>query len=316
MPEFLKVYEVGPRDGLQNESTLINSEDKLRLIDGLVAAGLRSIEVTSFVHPKAVPQMADANQIMSQTMAGHGTEHRQFVGLVFNERGYERAIESGCQAIAIGVAVSEAFSRANTSMSNAEALAKARKLVAWARRDGLWVRVYLSTGWVCPFEGPVRPERTIAYAEQLWEMDMDELAIADTIGHANPLEVGLLMEELGKRLDMAKLAVHLHDTQALGMANSTAAIQAGVRIHDVSIGGLGGCPFAPGAAGNMATEDLVFLAYKLGLGTGVDFVALWDVIYEIEKLVGRRVGGRIRAWWESASRLEKDEPLLSNLSPP
>jgi hydroxymethylglutaryl-CoA lyase len=316
MPDYLKVYEVGPRDGLQNESALISSADKTQLIDGLVEAGLRSIEVTSFVHPQAVPQMADADQIMAQMMARHGAEGRQFVGLVFNERGYERAIESGCQAIAIGVAVSEAFSRANTGMSNAEALAKARKLVGWARRDGLWTRVYLSTGWVCPFEGPVRPERTIAYAEQLWEMEMDELAIADTIGHANPLEVGRLMEELGKRLNMDKLAVHLHDTQALGMANSTAAIQAGVRIHDVSIGGLGGCPFAPGAAGNMATEDLVFLAYKLGLGTGVDFVALWEVVSLIEKLIGRQVGGRIRAWWESSSRMAQEEPALSNLSPP
>jgi hydroxymethylglutaryl-CoA lyase len=316
MADYLKVYEVGPRDGLQNEATLIASQDKIRLIDGLVDAGLHSIEVTSFVHPKAVPQMADADAIMAQTLDRHGTTQRQFVGLVFNERGYERAIESGCQAIAIGVAVSEAFSRANTGMSNEKALTKARKLVDWARRDGLWTRVYLSTGWVCPFQGPVRPERTIAYAEELWEMDMDELAIADTIGHANPLEVGRLMEELGKRLDMDKLAVHLHDTQALGMANSTAAIQAGVRIHDVSIGGLGGCPFAPGAAGNMATEDLVFLAYKLGLGTGVDFVALWDVVLQIEQLIGRRVGGRIRAWWESSGRLAEEEPLLDKLSPP
>ena len=315
MPDYLKIYEVGPRDGLQNEATHIATEDKTRLIDGLVNAGLRSIELTSFVHPKAVPQMADADQIMHQSLAKHQDHQRQFTGLVFNERGYERAISSGCQAIAIGVAVSEAFSQANTGMSNSEALAKARKLVDWARRDGLWIRVYLSTGWVCPFQGPVRPEQTIAYAEKLWEMDMDELAIADTIGHANPLEVGRLMEELGKRLDMDKLAVHLHDTQALGMANSTAAIQAGVRIHDVSIGGLGGCPFAPGAAGNMATEDLVFLAFKLGMGTGVDFAALWDVVYELEAVIGRKIGGRIRAWWEASGRLSEEGLGFSRLSP-
>jgi hydroxymethylglutaryl-CoA lyase len=139
-------------------------------------------------------------------------------------------------------------------------------------------------------------------------MEMDELAISDTIGQADPFNVGLLMEQLGKRLDMDKLAVHLHDTQALGLTNTTAAIQAGVRIHDSSVGGLGGCPFAPGAAGNMATEDLVFLAYKLGLGTGVDFVALWDVVEEIEKLVGRPVGGRIRAWWEAEGKLQ-DSPM-------
>jgi len=307
MTDFLKIYEVGPRDGLQNEAALIATQDKKRLINGLVKAGLRSIELTSFVHPKAVPQMADADEIMAGTLATHGSDRVRFTGLVFNERGYERAIAAGCTSIAIGVAVSDSFSQANTGMTNDQALKKARKLVGWARRDGLWTRVYISTAWVCPFEGPVQPERTIAFAESLWEMEMDELAISDTIGQADPFNVGLLMEQLGKRLDMDKLAVHLHDTQALGLTNTTAAIQAGVRIHDSSVGGLGGCPFAPGAAGNMATEDLVFLAYKLGLGTGVDFVALWDVVEEIEKLVGRPVGGRIRAWWEAGGKLQ-DSP--------
>jgi hydroxymethylglutaryl-CoA lyase len=223
-------------------------------------------------------------------------------------------LAAGCQAIAIGTAVSPSFSQANTGMSPSDALTKARQLIAQAKRDNIWVRVYISTAWVCPFEGPIRPEKTIAYADQLWELGMDELAIADTIGHANPLEVGLLMEELGKRLDMNKLAVHLHDTQALGLANTTAAIQAGVRIHDASVGGLGGCPFAPGAAGNLATEDLVFLAYKLGMGTGVDFPDLWSVVYELEDLVGRKVGGRIRAWWESEGRLIEEDPLFQSMS--
>lgn len=306
MSDFLKVYEVGPRDGLQNEAVLVSTKDKQNLIDSLVKAGLRSIELTSFVNPKAVPQMADADEIMGGTLVKHGANHRQFTGLVFNERGYQRALAAGCTSIAIGAAVSNSFSQANTGMSPKEAIAMSRRLVDWAKRDGIWTRLYISTAWVCPFEGPIRPDRTITYAEQLWEIGIDELSIADTIGHASPLDVGLLMEELGKRLDMNKLAVHLHDTQALGLANTTAAIQAGVRIHDSSIGGLGGCPFAPGAAGNMATEDLVFLAYKLGLGTGVDFVALWDAVYAIEKLVGRSVGGRIRAWWESEGRLREE----------
>lgn len=303
MPDYLRVYEVGPRDGLQNESTLISTDDKKRLIEGLVKAGLGAIELTSFIKPKAVPQMADADEIMASSIEHYREGRTQLTGLVFNERGYDRALATGCQAIAIGAAVSDSFSRANTGMSSEEALTKTHKLIDWAKRDGIWVRVYISTAWVCPFEGPVRAEKTIAYAERLWEMGMDELAVADTIGHANPLEVGLLMEELGKRLDIDKLAVHLHDTQALGLANTTAAIQAGVRIHDASIGGLGGCPFAPGAAGNLATEDLVFLAYKLGLGTGVDFPSLWDIVYQLESLIGRQVGGRIRAWWESEGRL-------------
>lgn len=310
MLDYLRVYEVGPRDGLQNEAILVSTENKIQLIDGLIDAGLRSIELTSFVNPRAVPQMADADVVMTETINSHGTDHAEFSGLVFNERGYDRALAVGCKAIAIGTAVSDSFSRANTGMSPEDALAKTRELIKRAKRDNIRTRVYISTAWVCPFEGPIRAEKTIAYADQLWDMGMDELAIADTIGHANPLEVGQLMEELGKRFDMSKLAVHLHDTQALGLANTTAAIQAGVRIHDASVGGLGGCPFAPGAAGNLATEDLVFLAYKLGLGTGVDFPALWDVVYDVEKMIGRPVGGRIRAWWESEGRFMEDGPLF------
>lgn len=316
MIEYLRVHEVGPRDGLQNEAVLISTSDKSRLIDGLIAAGLQSLELTSFVHPKAVPQMADADDIMHGALAKHQNKQLLLSGLVFNERGYERAIAAGCSAIAIGAAVSESFSTANTGMSTSQALEKARKLLEWARRDNIWTRVYISTAWVCPFEGAVQPHKTLAYAERLWEMGMDELVMADTIGHANPLEVGRLLEQLGRRLDINKLGVHLHDTQALGLANTTAAIQAGVRIHDSSIGGLGGCPFAPGAAGNLATEDLVFLAYKLGLGTGVDFVRLWDVVAEVEQMVNRPVGGRIRAWWESEGRLLDDGPFFNPQSQP
>jgi len=314
MNDTLTIYEVGPRDGLQNEAAQVSTADKKKLIKGLLDAGLRAMELTSFVHPKAVPQMADADEIMAWAVAEHSDPQRRFTGLVFNEIGYERAVAAGCQNIAIGASVSDSFSQANAGMSAAEALAKARKLTEWARRDGLWTRAYISTAWVCPFEGPIRPEKTIAYAEALWEMGIDELAVADTIGHADPLEVGRLMERLGRRLQMERLAVHLHDTQALGLANSTAAIQAGVRIHDASIGGLGGCPFAPGAAGNMATEDLVFLSYKLGLAAGVDFSALWDVITLVEQLVGRPVGGRIRAWWESEGRLQEEGPHFQSLS--
>ena len=310
MSEYLKIYEVGPRDGLQNEPVLISTQDKQQLINGLLAAGLRAIEVTSFVHPKAVPQMADADVVMDWAISNRSDPTVFYTGLVFNERGYERAVAAKCTHIAIGVAVSETFSQANTGMSTSKAFEKARKLVEWARKDGIWTRVYLSTAWVCPFEGHIPASKSLAYCERIWEMDVDELAVADTVGHANPIEVGRLMDQLGRRLDMNKIAVHLHDTQVLGLANTTAAIQAGVRIHDASIGGLGGCPFAPGAAGNMATEDLVFLAYKLGLGTGVDFQKLWDVIYDVEKMVGRPIGGRIRAWWESEGKLSEDGLLF------
>jgi hydroxymethylglutaryl-CoA lyase len=306
MSEYLKIYEVGPRDGLQNESIRISTEDKRHLINGLLEAGIRNIEATSFVHPKAVPQMADADEVMAWAESLEVAPSVSFTGLVFNERGFERAIASGCRHIAIGVAVSETFSQANTGMSTMQAMEKAQKLVDWAKRDGIWTRVYLSTAWVCPFEGHIPARKAIDYCQRIWDMDIDELAVADTIGHANPIEVGRLMDQLGRRMDMRRLAVHLHDTQVLGLANTTAAIQAGVRIHDASVGGLGGCPFAPGAAGNMATEDLVFLAYKLGLGTGVDFRKLWDVVYKVEEMVGRPIGGRIRAWWESEGKLSEE----------
>lgn len=302
MSDYLKIYEVGPRDGLQNEARPINTEQKLRFIDGLVAAGLHHIELTSFVHPKAVPQMADADEVMRTTLEKY--PGGDYIGLVFNQRGYDRAVAAGCRALAFGVAVSETMSQRNTQMPTQQAIGITRDLVQQAKRDGIWTRVYIITGWVCPFEGPVPPYRTIALAERLWELGIDELAVGDTIGQAHPLEVGHLMEALGKRLDMNKLAVHLHDTQAMGLANAVTALQAGVRIFDSSTGGLGGCPFAPGAAGNLATEDLVFLAYKMGLGTGVDFTKLWDVVREIETAVGRPIGGRIRQWWESVCRTE------------
>jgi hydroxymethylglutaryl-CoA lyase len=304
MSEYLKIYEVGPRDGLQNEATPISTEQKNRLVDRLVGAGLKHIELTSFVHPKAVPQMADADEVMQTAVARHGDKGVEFVGLVFNQRGYDRAVAAGCRSLAFGVAVSETMSRRNTNMSSQEALDISRSLIAQAQQAGIRTRMYLITAWVCPFEGPVPLRRTVNFAEKVWEMGIDELALGDTIGHAQPLEVGRLFDELGRRLPMNRLAAHLHDTQALGLANATTALQAGVRIFDTSVGGLGGCPFAPGAAGNLATEDLVFMAYKMGLGAGVDFDALWQVVWEMEQMIGRPIGGRIRQWWESNCRTE------------
>ncbi len=304
MNDAIKIYEVGPRDGLQNEAVPISTEQKKQLVDGLVAAGLKHIELTSFVHPKAVPQMADADEVMATAVAKYPHLKDNFVGLAFNQRGYDRAVAAGARALAFGVAVSNTFSEENTRMSTQRAIDITRDLMRQAKRDGLWTRIYLITAWICPFEGPVNPHKTLALAEELAALEPDEIAFGDTIGHANPLEVGRLMEQAGRRLGMEKLAVHLHDTQALGLANATAAIQAGVRIIDSSIGGLGGCPFAPGAAGNLATEDLVFLLYKMGYGTGVDFEKLWDVVAMMEQWMGRRIGGRIRAWWESTCQIK------------
>jgi hydroxymethylglutaryl-CoA lyase len=268
----------------------------------LVNAGISTIETASFVHPKRVPQMADAEAVMTDTLATH--PHVKSVGLVLNERGYDRALATGCRHFAYGVSVSDSFSQRNSGMSSRQALEEGRHLLARAQADDIWMRVYVMTAWVCPFEGPTNLHRSLAVAEQLWQLGASELAIADTIGYAHPLEVGWLMEELGKRIPMRQLAVHLHDTQAMGLANAAAAIKAGVRIVDASAGGLGGCPFAPGAAGNLATEDLVFMAYKMGMGTGVDYEQLWQVVYAAESMVKRRIGGRIRDWWEANATLE------------
>lgn len=304
MDDLIKVYEVGPRDGLQNEAAPVATDTKLALIDGLVEAGLRHIEATSFVHPKAVPQLADADTVMSTSVERHQAAPVRFTGLVFNSIGYERAVASGCRSMAFGVAVSDTFSRRNTRNTRSEALATAQDLIARANQDGIAKRVYIMTAWVCPFEGLVDPRQTVALVERLWDFGVDELSIADTIGHAQPLAISRLIERLARRVDLSRLAVHLHDTQALGLANAFAALQAGVRIFDTSVGGLGGCPFAPGAAGNLATEDLVFMAYKMGFGTGVDFRRLWQVVYDLEQTVGRPIGGRVRQWWESDVRGE------------
>lgn len=298
MDDYLKVYEVGPRDGLQNEAAALDTGQKRRLLDGLVAAGLRHVEVTSFVHPRAVPQLADADEVMAGAVAQYGGDV-ELTGLVFNERGYERAYASGCRSMAFGAAVSETFSLRNTHNTPREALTTARQLIERARREGVRTRFYVMTAWICPFEGPISPHKTLAVVREIADWGVDEIAIADTIGHADPLSVGRLIDLIARRIDISRLAAHLHDTQALGLANATAAFQAGIRIFDSSVGGLGGCPFAPGAAGNLATEDLVFMAYKVGLGTGVDFRRLWDVVYDLERVIGRPIGGRIRQWWES-----------------
>ena len=304
MSERLTIYEVGPRDGLQNEAKSFTTDQKLYLIDSLVAAGIRNIELTSFVHPRAVPQMADADEVMRRTLLVCGRPYLRFTGLVFNQKGFDRAVSSGCRALAFGVSVTDTFSERNTGMSSSKLLQLTADLVKQAKTHGLWTRVYISAAWICPFEGPVAVQRTLATAARVSDMQADEIAIADTIGYANPLEVGRLIDQLARILDIHHLAVHLHDTQALGLANATTAMQAGVRIFDTSIGGLGGCPFAPGAAGNLATEDLVFMAYKMGFGTGIDFDKLWSIVNQLEEWIGRPIGGRIRPWWESMCRTE------------
>lgn len=298
----IRICEVGPRDGLQNEPIPVSTANKRLLISGLIEAGLDNIEITSFVNPKLVPQMADSRAVMTRTLAKVTDPAIRLTALVLNERGYDYAIETGARSMATLVMASDTLSVRNSNMSRRESLDLTRVLLQRARADGVWMRVYIGTAWSCPYEGAIPPQVTIALAEEIWDMQPDELAIADTIGHAQPLEVGYLMKDLVTRFGRKKLAIHLHDTQALGLVNAAAAIHAGVRLFDASVGGLGGCPFAPGAAGNLATEDLVFMAHKMGFETGVDLAQLWKVVQLAKGVVDRPIGGRIWPWWEANAR--------------
>jgi len=304
----LTICDVSLRDGLQNEKTPISTEAKLALLDDLAAAGLTTLELTSFVSPKAVPQMADAEAVMAAALARHPS--LRGVGLIFNEKGYERAIAAGAKSVALVLIVSDSLSRSNSGKTADEWLEAYRGLVGRIKADGVWVRGYLAGAWVCPFEGQIDPARALRYADALMSMGIDELCATDPIGHAHPEQVESLSAELVGRFGAEKLAVHLHDTLAFGLANVAAAMRAGVRIFDASLGGLGGCPFAPGAAGNLATEDLVLMAHKMGYQTGVDLDRLWEAVYRFEPVIGRLIGGRSRTWYDGQRAAQSvNEPV-------
>lgn len=296
MSKTVTICDVSLRDGLQNEKTPISTTSKLALLDDLVTAGLTTLEVTSFVSPKAVPQMADADAITTTVAAKY--PNLRGVGLIFNEKGYERAIAAGAKSVALVLIVSDSLSRSNSGKTADEWLEAYRALVGRAKTDGIRIRGYLAGAWVCPFEGQISPTRALHYADILMSMGIHELCATDPIGHAHPEQIEMLSTELINRFGAEKVAVHLHDTLAFGLANAAAAMRAGVRIFDASLGGLGGCPFAPGAAGNLATEDLVLMAHKMGYETGVDLDRLWDAVYRFEPVIGHPIGGRSRVWYD------------------
>lgn len=298
MPEKIRICDVSPRDGLQNEKNdHITTTDKLRLIDGLVTAGIDYLEVTAFVNPKAVPMMADAIPIMETMREKYPDIHT--TALVFNERGYQNAVDAGANAIAIVLIVPDSLSKSNTGKTATDWVDRYSDMVRQAKSDGIWVRTYLAGAWVCPFEGQVDPQQVLHYGDIFWDLGVDELCPTDPIGHAHPAQVQSLMALMVDRYDASKLAIHLHDTLGFGIANTYAALSTGVRVFDTSVGGLGGCPFAPGAAGNLATEDLVLLADKMGYQTGVDLDSLYQVVNDIEPIIGRPIGGRSRKWYDS-----------------
>jgi isopropylmalate/homocitrate/citramalate synthase len=282
------IREVGPRDGLQNEQEVVAPETRAELVRRLADAGLKRIEAASFVNPERVPQMAGAEEVVAALDRHEGVI---YAGLALNERGYERLRETGLDEVSFALAATESFSQRNAGASVEESIDAASRIVARAREDGTRASLTISVAFGCPFEGRVDPDRVVEIAERLAATDADEIVLADTIGVATPTQVRRLVErvaELGK-----PVGGHFHNTRNTGFANAYAALEAGVSMLDASVGGLGGCPFAPKATGNIATEDLVYLLEGEGVETGVDLDALIEVSTWLEELLGRQLEGYV-----------------------
>lgn len=287
----VRIYEVGPRDGLQNEHAPIPTDAKLRFLSLLADAGLREIEATSFVAPRAVPQLADADDLMARLERRAGV---RYPVLVPNERGLARATAAGADAICVFTAASEAFTRANINMSIAESIDAFRPVVAAARERGWWSRGYVSTAFGCPFQGEVGEAAVVGVARQLVELGVDEVSIGDTIGVGSPADVRRVVGALlGAGIAADRLAMHFHDTRGTALANVTAALELGIRCFDASTGGTGGCPYAPGAAGNLATEDLVYLLDRDGMTHGVDLDTLLVAARHVSQTLGRPLSTKV-----------------------
>jgi isopropylmalate/homocitrate/citramalate synthase len=266
LPARATVYEVGPRDGLQNEKVQVPTSDKVRYIDMLSAAGLPVIEATSFVSPRAVPQLADAAEVLQSISRVSGV---RYPVLVPNEKGMLRALQSGAKDVAVFTAASESFTRANINSTIAESIESFRPVFSLARQHNVGVRGYVSTAFGCPYEGAVAPEKVREVALALVELGVQQLSIGDTIGVGTPNQVYDILGLLLRDVPAEQLAVHFHDTRGTALANVLAALEMGISTIDASSGGLGGCPYAPGASGNLATEDLLYMLDGLGVESGV-----------------------------------------------
>jgi isopropylmalate/homocitrate/citramalate synthase len=280
--------EVGPRDGLQNEQQVFPPGVRAELVGRLAAAGLKRIEAASFVNPERVPQMAGAEEVVDAIDRRDGVEYS---GLALNERGYERLRETGLDEVSFALAATETFSQRNAGASVEESIAAAERIAARAREDGIRASLTISVAFGCPFEGAVDPGRVFEIAERLAGTGADELVLADTIGVATPTQVRQLLEQVGEL--GTPVGGHFHNTRNTGFANAYAALEAGVSMLDASVGGLGGCPFAPKATGNIASEDLVYLLEGEGVETGVDLEALIAVSEWLEELLGRKLEGLV-----------------------
>jgi len=290
-PTRIEIVEVGPRDGLQSESQVLPTATKLEFIGRLVDSGLRRIEVASFVNPKRVPQMADAEAVLA-ALAPRASQ-AQFIGLVLNRKGYERAQAALCPEVGMAIAASESFSQRNQGSSIDEAVAAWREIAETAHSAGIRAQITISTAFGCPFEGEVPIERVVRLAERVAAGRPDEIAVADTIGVAVPTQVRALVAALRLALPGVKLRAHFHNTRNTGLANAYAAVESGVAVLDASCGGIGGCPFAPAATGNIPTEDLIYMLHRMGVETGVHLPALLDTSRWLQQALDHAVPGML-----------------------
>ncbi|MEP7222758.1 MAG: hydroxymethylglutaryl-CoA lyase [Novosphingobium sp.] len=286
----IEIVEVGPRDGLQNEKVLVSTADKVELARRAIAAGVRRLEVTSFVNPARVPQMADAEDVVRLLGRPEGITR---IGLVLNEKGADRAIACGLDQLGAVALASDTFGIRNQKQTSAESLEVARRIIAQGKAAGLSAQVTISAAFGCPFEGEVDPARVVAMARQMAEAGPCEIALADTIGVAVPAQVSQLVAAVKAVIGSIPVRVHFHDTRNTAIANVWAAIEAGASTVDAAIGGLGGCPFAPGAAGNVATEDVIYLLNRSGVQTGVDFDALVATSLWLGGVMGKQLPSQV-----------------------
>lgn len=287
----MTVCEVGPRDGLQNEPTLLPLEVKAELVRRLVDAGLRRIEVGSFVHPKAVPQMADTDRLCERIPR---SPQVTYAGLVLNEKGFDRAVLAGVQQVNFAFAATETFNQRNQRASTQESLDAFQQIARRAREAGMRCALTIGAAFGCPFEGEVPEERIVGFAVRAAEAGADEIVLADTIGVAVPSQVSRLLRHVREAVgNSLPVGVHLHNTRNTGYANAYAALEAGATIVDAAVGGTGGCPFAPRATGNIATEDLVYMLHRMGIQTGIDLDRLIETAQWLEAQIGRTLPGQL-----------------------
>lgn len=290
LPDFVSVYEVSPRDGLQNEAATVPTTRKVRLIEALIDAGLRRIEITSFVSPKWVPQLADAEEVVSLLPK---LDVVQYSALCPNAQGLARAKSCGIGEIGVFVSASETHNKKNVNKTVADTLAVFGDVIGPAVSAGIRVRGYVSTLWGCPYEGHIDPKRGLEVAKRLVAMGCYQVSLGDTIGVGTPKQTRDIVKMFLDEFPAEQLALHLHDTRGTALSNVLVGLEMGIRTFDASVAGLGGCPYAPGAAGNLATEDLVYTLHGMGITTGIDLDRLWEAGQVAEAVVGRELPGKV-----------------------